>query len=289
MLDANGETTDRWLGYTKEMFLERLAAALADPATIAEKEARFAARPNVADARTLARYHDSRSEYEPAIDLYRQAGQLDPDGDYSMEILSCVYNGLRRSDAFGLDDVREAADAVLATPRTATTDVLRAADMMAAAAMRASEPEVMVPYLSAAFRRSDGSEDPAVQDLRQDLAPLHALYVAGDPVRAVELKRESMPDGWLEDDGELNSFAWWCFEHRVNLDEALELALKGVGLAEAGARKAMILDTAAELASQLGRNERAVELIKQAVREEPDNSYYRDQRTRFEALLAANG
>ena len=92
---------------------------------------------------------------------------------------------------------------------------------------------------------------------------------------------ETRPEGWEEDPGELNGFAWWCFENRINLEQAEDLARRGVELAPEGEEKAMVLDTLAELVFLRGDENEAVALIRQAIEQSPDNEYYREQMVRF--------
>jgi hypothetical protein len=91
----------------------------------------------------------------------------------------------------------------------------------------------------------------------------------------------------MDDPDQLNSFAWWCFENKVNLEEAQELALKGVELAEPGKARAQILDTAAEICNALGNCGRAIELIQVAIGEDADNEYYAEQLARFEKIQSS--
>ena len=97
-----------------------------------------------------------------------------------------------------------------------------------------------------------------------------------------------MPEGWREDPGQLNNFAWWCFENNTNLDEAEELALHGVEIATSDGDRANILDTAAEICAARGNCDEAIARIKQAIELSPDRNYYKDQLARFEKDQAEN-
>jgi tetratricopeptide (TPR) repeat protein len=90
----------------------------------------------------------------------------------------------------------------------------------------------------------------------------------------------------MEDARALNAFAWWCFENKINLEEARQLAEKGVTLAKPGGEKAMILDTLAEICNELGNRGDAVETTRAALAESPNNAYFKRQLERFEKLLA---
>ena len=84
----------------------------------------------------------------------------------------------------------------------------------------------------------------------------------------------------------LNQVAWWCFENRVNLAEAEQMARRGVELAKAGRDKANVLDTLAELCNLNNDCSHAVQYIRLAIEEDPANEYFQNQLGRFEEILA---
>ena len=114
----------------------------------------------------------------------------------------------------------------------------------------------------------------------------HALFVEKDPDKALTLKKSSLKEGWENDAGQLNGFAWWCFENKLNLDEAAELARRGAKLAEPGRSKAMILDTAAEIENLRGNPAEAFKLMEQAVKEDPVTEHWKEQLERFKKVVA---
>ena len=63
---------------------------------------------------------------------------------------------------------------------------------------------------------------------------------------------------------------------------AEELARHGVELAEAGEEKANLLHTLAEICQMRGKGDEAVALIRQAIEEQPDSEYYKEQLVRFQ-------
>jgi hypothetical protein len=91
-----------------------------------------------------------------------------------------------------------------------------------------------------------------------------------------------MPEGWLEEADSLNGFAWWCFQNDVNLEEAEELARKGVDLAESGTEKAAVLDTVAEIVNARGDAPEAASLIEQALHETPDDESLQEKLEQFQ-------
>jgi tetratricopeptide (TPR) repeat protein len=147
-------------------------------------------------------------------------------------------------------------------------------------------PEAAVPFIRSALEATAGSDDEDLISMHRGLQVESALLIDHDPVKALGLKREGLPEGWDTDPRQLNRFAWWCFENDVNLEEALALALQGVELSESPGDQANILDTAAELCNKLGNCGEAVQHMQRAVELNPDRQYYKDQLAKFEALLA---
>jgi tetratricopeptide (TPR) repeat protein len=153
-------------------------------------------------------------------------------------------------------------------------------------ALEDDDPEGAAVYIAAGLAASEGTEDPELLKDRRKLLISEALVVKNDPELALGLVREGLPEGWEEDAGRLNGFAWWCFENEINLEEAETLARKGAELAEDGAEKALILDTVAEIAHLRGDQAEAVALIEQAIELDPDNEYYGEQLDRFTGSIA---
>ena len=284
LTDRRGATIDRWMGYGRAAeFIKSLREATADLTTIDRTRARFATAPTARDAAKLGRVQAASAEYAAAVRSYRQAERLDTDGatDYSVRIFDCLMSASYDSTVAD-DDLKAAADAVLASKQRRTSDVIGVAMQMRSYAKRQSKTDLMVPYLQAAFEASDGSAEAEVQNARRSLLVDHALYVLGDKERALAARRDLLPEGWAEDADQLNSLAWWCFENNVNLEEAETLARKGVDLAPPGREKAAILDTVAEIRNARGDRKEAVAFTEQAIEQEPKNDYYRKQLERFQ-------
>ena len=280
-INAEGETISRWAGYDDAAsFIKTLAQAVADPTTIEEKRARYEAEPTLEDAVTLAEYHESRNEYKDTVKHYESAGEMTgPEGGFEYERF-IAYRWGYEEEAFGIDDVRAAADQAMDSGRLSDKQFLRLARLMSMADDDEAEWSV-APYIERALAATESNEDPDLENERRKVLIEQALRVTGDEARALELALETRSEGWEEDPGELNEFAWWCFENRINLEQAEELARKGVELASDGGEKAMVLDTLAELVFLRGDNEEAVALIRQAMEQEPENEYYQEQLVKF--------
>lgn len=282
LTNAEGETIARWTGYdTPSDFIETLAGYSEDPVTIAEREERFAEGPTAKDAGVLGHYYGSRGEYLEAAELYTTAMDLgDPSDLYELDLFYTYVRG-SYAELFTVEEVAEKADLALASPYLEEEQLLRLARVMARMSEEGEETWIALPYVEAALEATEGLEGEEVAKGRRDLKIEHLIRVEGDVEEALALKRETLPEGWQEDAGELNGFAWWCFERKINGEEAEALARRGVELAEEGAEKATILDTVAELANLRGDSEEAAALISQAIEHDPDNDYYKEQLLRF--------
>lgn len=281
LLDAEGREIERWRGFGGvDEFVERLEFARADLATVEEKRRRYETEPDADTAQRLASVHEGRNDYAEAVTLYREAERLDPDRVYAQEIFENQFYGME-DDLFTLDEVRAAADEVLARQGDSAEAMMTVAVLMASQARERADPELFRPYAEPALRLAEGTGIEWVRKLAPRVRIDEAILLDEDPDRALALKRESMGEGWEEDAGKLNEFAWWCFENHVGLAEAEAYARKGAELAEPGGERAMILDTLAEICNALEKCDEAVDAITRAVQEDPDSEYYPKQRDRF--------
>jgi tetratricopeptide (TPR) repeat protein len=292
LADAEGAAINVWAGYGDvPSYISTLAGALADLTTIDQRRERFASQPSAADAEVLAGFHSARDEYKESVGFLRRALALDPDGTgkYDSRIFNDIAYGYlnaligRGDPLFEKSELIAAADAVVNGRDPSPDKLIQVAGLMQLVAGRSQEAALALPYLEAAVERTEGSQDPGVQSARQPLLVDYALQVEGNPQKALDLKRTQMKEGWQEDPAAINSFAWWCFENKVNLEEAETLARRGVELAPAGKDRAMILDTLAEICHARGKTDEALAMIRRAVEEAPDEGYYQQQLARFEA------
>jgi tetratricopeptide (TPR) repeat protein len=281
VINAEGATISRWGGYENPAsFTELLARAVADPTTIEEKRARYEETPSLEDAVTLAEYHESRGEFQEAVDYFESAREMKgPEGGFEYELFLAYRWGLEE-EAFGIDEVRAAADQAMSSGHLSDKQFLRLARLMSMAAEEDADWSV-APYIERALAATETMDDPELENERRHVLIEQALRVTHDHARALELALETRAEGWQDDPGELNGFAWWCFENRINLEQAEELARRGADLASAGGQKAMVLDTLAELVFLRGATDEAVELIRQAIEQDPENEYYQKQLVRF--------
>jgi len=286
VLNTEGKTVDRWMGYSKEYFIETMNKALADLSTIAEKTARLESAPTLNDAVTLGRYNSSISEFSKAVEYYRQAQQLAGDSeDFSNDIFINTTRGIAK-DQFSYEDAAKAFESILASADP--ENKVNAARTMSRLAGQGEKPGDLAKYLQIGIDIASKSNDPGLQSSRNELLVDYNLKVACDSAEAVRYKKLTLGDNWQNEADGLNSFAWWCFENSVNLAEADTLARKAVALAEPGRDKAMILDTAAQICRARGNLEEAIKFMEMAVAEEPDNSQWSKTLESFRAEVTGS-
>jgi tetratricopeptide (TPR) repeat protein len=289
VVNADGQTLDRWAGYGKESFMETLADAMTDLSTIEDKMAAYEKKPTAGLAVVLGRYSSALRNYADAVNYFTVAQKLndDPSRDYTYEIFKDTFYGSAH-DKFSFDDVLAAAHRVLEAEDAVPEDVVNTAMMVIRQAKTNDRQDVIEPYLEKGLEISSQSDDPRMKDAHSQLMIEKSLLVEGNEKTAVKYKKTTMPEGWKNDPGQLNSFAWWCFENNIDLKEAEKLSRRSVELAEPGRQKAMNLDTLAEICNALDNHQEAVELTKLAINEDPDNKYYKDQLDKFEKSLTSH-
>ena len=287
MLNSDNETADRWVGYSKSYFLGTMESALTDLSSIDVKKARYEKEKTLNDAVVLGRYSNAMREYKAAVDYYTVANTMntDTEKDYTYEIFGNTNRGVSDT-GFSFDDVIVAADAVIASENVKFYTKIYTVQATVSRALKAENQEMVEKYINTGLKLVDGSDDDDAKLAYAELMVEHSLHITKDETKAVEYKKMTLPEGWTEEAGGLNGFAWWCFENKVNLVEAETFARKGVELAEPGKNKAMILDTVAEICNSLGKTEESVKVIKMAITENPDSKFYPEQLTRFEEIVA---
>jgi len=286
-VNGDGEITDSTIGYAgAEAWAAFAKSTTVDRRTIEAKTAAYAEQPTAALARSLGNRASTAYDFKGAVGYFQKARELDPGhaDEFTEQILTNMYYG-SYGGAFTIDEVEAEVKPAFDAPDADTGDKLQLAEMMTQAAKSAGAPERAATYLKAAMAAPVDSSDENLVRSRDRLAIDAALIIDKDEDKAVTLMRASLPEGWDETPRGLNRFAWWCFENRVNMDEALALALMGVDLAEDDRARAQILDTAAEICNALGNCDKAVDYIKQAVDLQPDSQSFKDQLARFEKLL----
>ena len=289
VLNSDGEPLHTWIGWPgSEKWVGLLDAATRDAITVSGRRARFDAEPTFGDAYMLGTIEYARKNTRVGHDYYREAMRLD-EAEARREgvpilLFKTAYRGVHNGD-FTLEECAGVAEETMRDERVRTEDALEITERLARVVNDVGE-EVVIPFFRMAYPivEKDTSEDLYMR--RQRFYGNYAMLVEKDPARAVEFKREAMPEGWLDDPGHLNSFAWWCFENKVNLRDAEELSRRSVEMAEDTRQKANCLDTLAEIVNLRGDTAGALDLINRGLEIDPDNEYLKKQRVRFEEDLA---
>jgi tetratricopeptide (TPR) repeat protein len=288
LMNAKGQTLSRWSGYDRTQWLASTDQTLKDPTTMDVKVARFQKAPTERDALTIARYQDSKGQYALAIDHYKKAAELSGGkSTYGSEIFDATFTGFE-DKTFTVDDVVTSANALFAAAKD-PGELLVPARMMTYAGSESGKPEIAVPFVKTAIERTENVTDADALKQRKRLLPDYALIVLKDTDKAISYKKESLGEGWTDRPSDLNNFAWWCFENKINTDEAYAMATRGSQLAKPGPDRAQILDTMAELCNVKNDCNGAVKLIQQAIQDDPKNRHYGEQLKRFQALAEQQG
>ena len=262
------------------MLFNELKAGFADPTTIEQKKQRFDENPDAATAKSLASYFQTQNEIAKAVTYYGKAQKYDPQSDFSEELFDLYNSGYRR-DIYSLDELLDMTDIVLEAKKSDLAYTLGVYAQMSNYASADPDNKKLLDYIKTGSQLlADNSNEAPAWTVRY-LTLNHALFVEKNPEKALEIKKNSLKKGWENDAGQLNSFAWWCFENKINLQEAAELGRRGVKLAEPGRGKAMIIDTVAEIENLRGNPREAVKLMEQAVKEDPASDQWKKQLERF--------
>jgi tetratricopeptide (TPR) repeat protein len=283
IVNKNGEAIDLWLGYEKNIFIKTLASAQLDLSTIAEKKTRYQTKPDLGSAITLGRYSSSMGDYKDAVDYYRTAHVLTSNSgdDYSYDIFENTAEGARKN-LFTYDDVILAADAVMAQPHIDANTVVQVSDQMIGLAKANNKPADVAKYIQAGLDATATSDSSDIKKMHAVLMVEYALSVKHDTVAAVENKKATMSDNWQQNAGDLNEFAWWCFENKTNLVEAEKLSRESIKLAKPGREKANCYDTLAEIVFARGNAKEALEMSQKSVAEDSTSKYFPTQVERFQ-------
>ena len=261
-----------------------MKTGLEDPTTIAEKKGRYAKNPDLKTAKTLAIYHYTRGELKDCEYYYQQAIKFDKQNDYSYELYDLYRRGFR-SNLYTKEQLIAATNRALESEYVDTRSKLRIYDQMGGGAILKfpDDPDVL-DYIRQGqeFAKNLKGEDLERYKNRIDIA--YKIYIEEDIPNAVVKKKKTYEEGWDNNARSLNSLAWWCFENYINISEAEVMAERGIKIAEAGGEKANILDTLAEIVNLRGDPERAVQLIDEAVKEDPDREFFKKQQKRFHEL-----
>jgi tetratricopeptide (TPR) repeat protein len=290
LLNGDAQLLSRWYGWGGvEAFLDLLDASSEEPLPLAERRARHAAEPSARGAKLLANDAYARGENDAAVTLFRELMRLEPEKslEHGLRLVEYIASGVQ-SNSFTIEELDATARPLLDHERLDAARAVGLARLMSHF-LPADEGELLAPYLVVALRRSDDGSAASLLKEKQILLVEHALIVEKDKVLALKYRRALLPPGWLESAAELNTFAWWCFEQKINLEEAGRLARRGVELETEPGSKANILDTLAQIGYERGDFHGALASIEEAIELLPSNTYLKTQRARFSELIEGSG
>jgi tetratricopeptide (TPR) repeat protein len=270
------------VGYTKENFFKEIDTGFADLSTIVEKKKRYIKTPDIRTAKTLAVYHQTLGDYKKAVRYYSDAAKYDPENDYKFEIYEIYLSGYQRK-AYTINQLTSAADKALSSKNIDAQTKAQVYAQMSAFVNDYKDNVKMLDYVKQGQELISKHGNITSKWVLNNIRIAHALYIDKDDKKAVELKKGTMDEGWQDNAGDLNDFSWWCFENKINLEEAEKLGRRGIKIATTGRNKAMIIDTLAELVNLRGNPQEAVALMEEAMKEDPESGYYKKQIEKFKS------
>jgi tetratricopeptide (TPR) repeat protein len=283
LMNSSGEIIKRWTGYsTATAFVGKLESSLSDLASIDERLARFKALPTLQDAVGLAKYYSDIGENLQAIEFYKKASDLgeSTNADFTYQIFMNTANA-SWSELLPFEAVLPTADAVLSADRKDMNNIVKVSQIMARLARKLGRTGEIAKYLQAGIDATANSQDPRIRESHNLAQADYALYVDGDEARAVSIRKTGLGAGWEDNRDNFYAFAKWCLDRRINLEEAELYARKTINMVYPGKIRAKVLNTAAEICNARGKTAEAIELINQAIEQEPENEFYPEQLKRF--------
>ena len=139
----------------------------------------------------------------------------------------------------------------------------------------------LAEYLQAGIKATSGSRDDKFREYNALLRADYALHVENDFAKAIQIKKASMGEGWENDRDKSFAFAKWCLERKINLEEAENYARRTVNQVLPGKRRAIVLNTLAEIYYYQGESDKAVKIIEMAIEEDPEKEFYKEQLEKF--------
>jgi hypothetical protein len=227
VLNAKGEPIHRNMGYSDAAAWSTwLEGIKGDPVTLEERKTRHARKPSFGDAFALGKDALYNKRCAEAKGRFEEAGRLDAqaalEAGVPIQIARAVFMGLETGEAT-LEDAGAITTQLIQSPDAKPAQILEACERLLRV-VDTMGPEKVTPLLEMAYPRLASLEDEKLKDRHQAFLIDYALYVEHDANKALRMKRANYPEGWDADAEKLNDFAWWCFERKVNLAEAEQLA-----------------------------------------------------------------
>lgn len=285
LTNGKGVVISRWTGYTGAVrFVRSLSGALSDSTTIVQRVARMKSQPSYADGLFLAKYYRAIGEHMLAAESYRQLQGMKRSGgqDFSFDVFQNVVDAAWKSQ-IDFADVLPVADSMISSSAITSAKIVTVARLMAKLARKLKATDRLAKYLQAGVTASAGSSDADMQLNHQMLLADQALYVAVDTAGALAIKKASRGSSWETNPRLYFEFATWCWERRINLEQAEMFARQATDKAGEGPFKAKHMNILAEICFARGKMAEAVSLMQTAIDQDPDNIYYPRQLERFQS------
>lgn len=287
VMTSRAEEVKRWTGFSGDkLFAATLMAALKDLASIDQRLTRFGEKPTYQDAVALARYYSDISEHLKAVDYYRQAASLNPRSvpDFTYEIFSNTANAIWQ-EKLAFDSIYPAADTAISSPYKSPSNVALVGNFMSQLARKFNRFENLSKYLEAGMAATKGQPQEKLQQYYVLLEADYALHIEDDTEKALTIRKAGLGEGWENERDKAYTFAKWCLDRKINLEEAERITRRTLDQVFPGRFKAMVLNTLAEICAAQGNYKEAFRVIALAVRENPENDYYEEQFERFRQLM----
>jgi len=284
LLDPDGVEHGRITGYGGvESFLAALAEALEDPLPVDERLARARADRSWEGPAAIASHHARRKEYEQAVPHYMEALDRGAPAEQRLDLLWAYLVGMGDGWATAAD-AKSVAEGALAGPAEVDRYRYRLYFLMKQVADRAGDDSLRQPFIERAVEEARATDR---FDRETELRFDYAHFVMNDHAAAARARRDALD--LRRNPYAMNLYAWYCFEHRVCLEEAERIAREGCGMDGSPGHLAMLTDTLAELVHLRGETAEALRLIQRCIELDPENEYYRNQDTRFHNTMADEG
>ncbi|HDS00489.1 MAG TPA: hypothetical protein ENO22_01975 [candidate division Zixibacteria bacterium] len=286
LTDSEGEIIIRWTGYsTASQFVYKLNASLKDLRTIKERRAQFEANPTLQEALALGRFYAEIGEHIEAVAMFRRAEKLSAQRkiNLSIDIFKNMAEAVWKEMA-PYDSIFPAAEYVLASG--GAPGIIKMATLMSRLSRKFDTTDSLRKYLDASIQAASESKDPQHAEDRYSLVAEHALQIAHDTAKAIEIKELSMGAGWESNPTKFYGYAKWCLERKVNLGAAEMYARRAVQVAGSPEMRARVLNTLAEIYEVRGNYEGAIQAIEMAIENHPENPYYQTRLDEIEDAIA---
>jgi len=282
LCDSAGEIISHWTGYINVSLFERsLKEALSNPITIKSRYEMLGSSPTLDNIITLAKYNNEIGENVKAAELYRRAEGFQKGSDYLFKIFENMADATWKGKS-SFKQFLQSADDVLAAKSGNITNVTGVGIIVTRVARKVGRTDEIDKYLQPGIDITGNKEDKRSKDLHTTLIADQALYVKKDTAGAISIKKESLGSDWENIPQKFYSFAKWCLERNIDLDEAENFASKAIEGSTEGKFRASILVTLADIYKARGKNTEAINTMELAILQDPQNSYYKTKLTEIQ-------